>query len=259
MVHITLNKLLQTKTNQVADPGQDCQIYRGRGRQGRKQIMCAKLLTVGVQGPWKLWGCRALIFWSILIQNDIKKNKVDQILGGAPVAPPPGSATAITVEVWQAWLIIGNAWPNLYRGGRLFHWSTTWGREGPERGSEATEQGEDVGGGVSPPPHEGAFAIFTLKWSDLVHTWGKILAILCVCVCVWGGGVVRSPSPPPPPGYGPGLFHWNTTNTLYFVDDKPYWFFFKQIHYRYTTLQVNCSVKIILQLQGMNEQGATPQ
>ena len=52
----------------------------------------------------------------------------------------------------------------------VFHWSTTCGREVPERGSEAIKQGGGCWEGGVPPPHEGAFAIFTLKWSDLVHT-----------------------------------------------------------------------------------------
>ena len=37
------------------------------------------------------------LFWSILIENRIEKNRVDQNLGGGglPDAPPPGSTTAV--------------------------------------------------------------------------------------------------------------------------------------------------------------------
>ena len=32
-----------------------------------------------------------------------------------------------------------------------------------------------------PLPHKGAFAIFTLKWSDLMHTWGECGPYFFVC------------------------------------------------------------------------------
>ena len=54
--------------------------------------------------------------------------------------------------------------------------------------------GEGVKGVFPPPPpphthtHEGAFAIFTLKWSDLVHTRGDCGPYLTVCFFAGEGG-----------------------------------------------------------------------
>ena len=77
-------------------------------------------------------------------------------------------------------------------GCRLFHWSTTggrWSARARERSYRA-----------------GAFAIFTLKWSDLVHI--PEVKFLKICGLFFrsvarggggGGGRVKPPEAPPPP------------------------------------------------------------